>query len=78
MVKLAEALVEEEHLRSWFYALEKQPERQRRNSLSEMAAQMRAAGEDRNLTDAVAALARPEIYEGFLAAVRERISEKGN
>lgn len=78
MVKLTQALVDTAHLRSWFYALEKLPERRRRDSLSEMVAQMRAAGEDRDLTDAVAALSRSEIYKGFLAAVRERVREKEN
>jgi len=41
-----------------------------------MAAQMRAAGEDVDLTNAVAALARPKVYETVLEAVRECVGEK--
>lgn len=78
MVKLTQALVETAHLRSWFYALEKLPASLRRTSLSEMAAQMRAAGEDGDLTEAVAALSRPKIYEAILGAVRERVGNQEN
>ena len=41
--------------------------------VSEMMAQMRAAGEDTNLTEAIAALSRPKVYETILDAVRERV-----
>jgi hypothetical protein len=75
MVKLAHALVETSHLRSWFYALEKLPKAVRKKSFSEMAAQMRAAGEDADLTEAVVALSRPKIYETVLEAVRERVGD---
>lgn len=74
MVNLAHALVETESLRSWFFALEKLPPSVRRDAFSDMAAKMRKAGEDMELTDAVAALARPKMYEAVLEAVRERCS----
>src|ERR1700730_4048222 len=72
MVKLAHALVETAHLRSWFYALEKLPKALRNKSFSEMEARMRAAGEDSDLADAVAALSRPKVYETVLEAFRDR------
>ena len=75
MVKLAHTLVETPHFRSWFYALEKLPKRARKTSFSEMAAQMRRAGEDADLTDAVATLAHPKMYETVLEAIRERVAE---
>jgi hypothetical protein len=75
LVKLAHALVEDLKLRNSFYALEKLPKRVRKQSFAQMAAQMRANGEDIDLTDAVFALARPKVYEAVLAAVRERVGE---
>lgn len=75
MVKLAHALVEDARLRTWFYALEKLPRRLRKQSFADMAAQMRAAGEDVDLTDAVFTLARPKVYKTVLEAVRERVGE---
>ena len=75
MVELAHALVETAHLRSWFYALEKLPKALRNKSFSEMAAKMRAAGEDTDLTEAVAALSRPNVYKTILEAVRERVGD---
>ena len=76
IVKLAHALVEDEKLRKWFYALKKLPKRVRKEFFGDIARQMRAAGEDVDLTDAVLALARPRVYETVLAAVRERVGEK--
>jgi hypothetical protein len=75
MVKLAHALVETAHLRSWFYALEKLPKALRNKAFSKMAAQMRSAGEDLDLTEAVAALSRPKVYETVLEAVHERVGD---
>ena len=75
MVKLAHALVETAHLRTWFYGLEKLPKALRNKSFSEMAAQMCAAGEDTDLTDAVAALSRSKIYQTILEVVRERVRD---
>jgi hypothetical protein len=49
MVNLAHAFVEAEHLRAWFYALERLPVSVRETAFSEMAAQMRNAGEVRDL-----------------------------
>jgi hypothetical protein len=57
-------------------ALDKLPKPLRKKSFSAMAAQMRAAGEDVDLTNAVAALARPKVYETVLEAVHERVGEK--
>jgi hypothetical protein len=74
MVNLAHALVETASLRSWFFALEKLPPSVRKDAFSDMAAKMRKAGEDAGLTGAVAALARPKMYETVLEAVRERCS----
>ena len=75
MVKLAHALVEAPHLRLWFYSLEQLSGALRNAAFSEMAAQMRDAGEDADLSSAVALLARPKMYETVLAAVRERVDE---
>jgi hypothetical protein len=75
MVKLAHALVETPHLRSWFYSLEQLSDSLRQTAFSQMAAQMRNAAEDADLSDAVAMLAQPRMYETVLAAVRERVDE---
>jgi hypothetical protein len=40
-----------------------------------MAAQMRSAGEDPTLADAVASLANPKMYQSVLETVRERVDE---
>ena len=74
IVNLAHVLVETASLRSWFFALEKLPASLRKDAFSDMAAKMRKAGEDAGLTVAVAALARPKMYESVLEAVRERCS----
>ena len=76
MVNLAHALVETQHLRAWFYALERLPISFRETAFSEMAAQMCDAGEDATLADAVASLANPKIYQSVLDTVRERVGEK--
>ncbi len=73
MVNLAHALVEAQHLRAWFYALERLPASIRQTAFSEMAAQMRRAGEDGELTEVVASLANPKIYQSVLETVRERL-----
>ena len=44
MVNLAHALVETQHLRAWFYALEGLPVSFRETAFSEMAVQMRNGG----------------------------------
>jgi hypothetical protein len=73
VVNLAHALVETHHLRAWFYALERLPVSFRETAFSEMAAQMRTAGEDSELADAVASLANPKMFQSVLEAVRERV-----
>lgn len=75
MVNLAHALVETQHLRGWFYALERLPASFRETAFSEMAAQMRNAGEDSELADAVASLANPKMYQSVLETVRERVGD---
>jgi hypothetical protein len=73
VVSLAHALVETEHLRAWFYALERLPVSFREAAFSEMAAQMRKAGEDSRLAEAVASLANAKMYQAVLDTVRERV-----
>jgi len=75
MVNLAHALVETQHLRAWFYALERLPLSVRETAFSEMAAQMRNVGEDAGLADAVASLANPKVYQNVLDTVRERLAK---
>jgi len=75
MVNLAHALVETQHLRAWFYALERLPLSFRETAFSEMAAQMRSGGEDARLAEAVASLANPQMYQSVLDAVRERVGK---
>jgi hypothetical protein len=72
MVSLAQALVETEKLRSWFFALEKLPVPTRSAAFAAMAAQMRAEGEGPGLSSAVEALVHPKMYKSVLEAVRER------
>ena len=73
MANLAHAFVETRHLQAWFYALERLPVSLRESTFREMAAQMRQAGEDPQLADAVASLANPKMYQSVLETVRERI-----
>ncbi len=75
IVNLAHALVETQNLRAWFYALERLPLSFRQAAFSEIAAQMRSAGEDPTLADAVASLANPKMYQSVLEAVRERVGD---
>jgi hypothetical protein len=51
------------------------PERFRENEFSELAAQIRSAGENARLADAVASVADPKIYQSVLATLRERVGE---
>jgi hypothetical protein len=75
MVKFTHALVEAQHIRAWFYALERLPASIRDTAFFEMAAQMRRDGEDSELADAVASLANAKSYQTILAAVRERVGD---
>jgi hypothetical protein len=75
MVNLTPALVETRHLRAWFYALARLSVSTRETAFSEMAAQMRTAGEDSGLADSVASLANPKLYQSVLKTVRERVGE---
>ena len=75
VVNLAHALVETQHLRAWFYALKRLPASFRETAFSEVAAQMRSAGEDRKLADAVASLANPKMFQSVLETVRDRVGD---
>jgi hypothetical protein len=75
VVNLTHAFVETHHLRAWFYALERLPVSFRYRLFSEVAGQMRAAGEDPKLADALASLANPKMYQSVLEAVRECVGE---
>jgi hypothetical protein len=75
MVNLAHALVETQHLRAWFYALERLPVSFRETAFSEMAARMRSGGEDARLAEAVASLADSQMYQSVLDTVRERVGK---
>ncbi|MEY2507704.1 MAG: hypothetical protein QOH01_2033 [Verrucomicrobiota bacterium] len=72
VVRFTHAVVDDASLRSWFLAMEQLPQSLRSASFSEMAAQMRADGEDRDLAAAVSALTRPELYEAVRNSVRDR------
>jgi hypothetical protein len=72
MVRFTHALVEDASLRSWFLGLEQLPTSLRQAAFSQMAEQMRADSEDLDLAAAASALARPEMYDAILKAVRER------
>jgi hypothetical protein len=75
VVNLAHAFIEAEHLRAWFYALERLPASVRETAFSEMAAQMRNADEDPRLAEAVASLANPKTYQSVLETIRERVGD---
>jgi hypothetical protein len=72
MVRFTHALVEDASLRSWFLGLEHLPASLRQASFSQMSQQMKSDREDLDLAAAASALARPEMYDAVLKAVRER------
>ncbi len=72
MVRFTHALVEDASLRAWFLGLEQLSTSLRQAAFSQMAQQMRADKEDNDLAAAASALARPEIYDAVVKAVRER------
>jgi hypothetical protein len=72
MVRFTHALVEDAVLRSWFLDLQRVSPSLRHAAFNQMASQMRSDREDPELADAVAALARPGIYDAVLQAARER------
>ena len=71
MVRFAHALVEDAALRSLFLDLLSLSASLRRVAFIRMAQQMRSEREDPELAAAVCALAKPEIYDAVLKAVRE-------
>jgi len=75
LVRFAHALVEDAHLRSWFYSLEHLPRVHRGKALLQMAEQMRQASEDPDLASAISLLIHPKMYKTVLSAVRERVDE---
>jgi hypothetical protein len=72
MVRFTHALVEDVALRSWFLGLEHLSASLRQAAFSQMAQQMRSDRDDLELAAAASALARPEVYDAVLKAVRER------
>ena len=70
LVRFTHALVEDASLRSWFLGLEQLSTSLRHAAFSQMAQQMRSDRGDLDLATAVSALARPEMYEAVLKAVR--------
>jgi hypothetical protein len=72
MVRFTHALVEDAALRSWFLALQPLSASLRHAAFSQMSQQMKSDREDPELAAAVSALARPEMYNAVLLAVRER------
>lgn len=72
MVRFTHALVEDASLRSWFVGLRGLSASRRQAAFSQMAEQMRTDREDLELAAAVSALARPEMYDAVLKALRER------
>ncbi|HKP03486.1 MAG TPA: hypothetical protein VJU77_09020 [Chthoniobacterales bacterium] len=75
VVSLTQVLIESPGLRTWFCSLERLSDSARSAAFTHMAGQMRAAGEDADLTAAIALLAHPGMYDTVLAAVRERAKE---
>jgi hypothetical protein len=71
LANFVEALVEDEDLRAWFESLEELGPQQRHGAFSQIAAQMRAAGEHPDLIRATELLAEESIYQG----VRKTLSE---
>jgi hypothetical protein len=72
MVRFTHALVEDASLRSWFLGLRPLSASLRHAAFGQMSQQMISDREDPELAAAVSALARPEIYDAVLKAVRER------
>jgi len=72
MVRFTHALVEDASLRAWFLGLERLSASLRQAAFSQMAQQMRSDKEDLGLAAAASALARPEMYDAVVKAVRER------
>ena len=72
MVRFTHALVEDAALRLWFLRLEHLSPALRSAAFSQMSQQMSSDREDPELAAAVSALARPEMYDAILKAVRER------
>ena len=72
LTRFTHAIVEDAALRSWFIALEQLPTSMRKRALAEMAEQMRTGKEDSDLIAAVASVARPEMFDAVMKAVRER------
>jgi len=74
LVRFSHALVEDAALRSWFLGLQRLPTSLRAAAFTEMSRQMRSDSADEELATAALALARPDIYDAVLKAVRERCS----
>ena len=71
LVTFAQVLAEEAGLREWFLSMEQLTPFERAAAFTEMAARMRAAGEDELLATMISSLAEPHTYH----AVRRFLSE---
>lgn len=71
LVLLLHAISEDRRLREWLLGLNQLPPAMRRAELWRMAAEMRAAGEDAAVTEAISALVQPHLYEAACSTLRE-------
>lgn len=71
LVRLVQALVDDEGLREWFESLAMFSPRERMAEFNAVATRMRASGEHAELAHAVALLGAPGMYESVRAAVGE-------
>lgn len=71
LVRITQALVEDEGLALWFETVMEADLRVREAEFRQMAKRMRAANADSELTHAVGLLAVPGVSDGVLAAFKE-------
>ncbi len=71
LVSLLHSISEDRRLAEWLLGLEQHPPAARQAALLRMAAEMRADGEDSAISDAVAALAQPHLFEAACDTLRE-------
>jgi hypothetical protein len=71
LVTLLHSVSEDRRLAEWLLGLEQHPPAARQAALLRMAAEMRAAGEDSAVADAIAALAQPHLFDAACSTLRE-------
>jgi hypothetical protein len=71
LVTLLHSVSEDRRLAEWLLGLEQHPPAARHAALLRMAAEMRAAGEDSAVADAIAALAQPHLFDAACNTLRE-------